>query len=886
MYTNFTLFLSRRYKNLQQDGGPSAEEPAMKSTLFFTLLLSALLSVVRGGTGVDPYISNRHYREMRLFPTRHPEHDAVDTTHLKPTSFLEFHYHDPAVPQHIPRSFATVRVDGFNAPAVNLENSDHISSVRCDKNNMFVAFNNDEAWNIAAREWSSSPKLVMIAFRDTCGEGTASGQRSFHMVSDMKSDKDKRQISFSMSTVPLEAAVHPEKYVTIDVAGYRPNPDSDRQRRYLSPRGDGDDKINDGFDDALDETLGLVSPMDDDDVLSDLLLGEIDDERLVPRKKGGGKGKDKGKDKGNGCSVVLKPAKYLSKGGTSSDPCPKASKSLFSKVKKLGQKFKGLFSKFKKGLGKVVEYFSESSKILKQVLSKNGYSPAGSASFDTNVTHPMIYTDAFGSAYKVYSLSGSKDIKTNSGDTSTKAGLDIYCVGCRANGYIRFEAHFQFEVKTFSFKSANARITDGALVGELGLGATVDVKNTGSFKYEMPTTALSPLNIPGILIVGPSISFSVDAMWKELAVTGNFIARAGYGWKNLSMSIDFLDSKNSQAAKWISLDPTPTFGASVKGKATFESHFSSKLLFGIDIFKGKFKANAGIEANASMPISAEGSASTSGKGTSTCDAKVSLDLDIKLAFITEYKGTKQTPFGTAEFKPGGTFPLKKCVPAPDAKADKALIEPPPVPETAMLPNVPGLAYRKIISEKTDQGTFQILWQPDDKNLYVVPVDDKLVDSSEVLESLLFLTKEGEGSMVSSGTADGRFFHTYGDIVNNYDKVKASRIRLGKENEVPKGSVLLTFRSDMIDDKQVIRAVTPKSDVDKDTGMFYLVGCVYKEKKKLAKVFIVGDDIEAGINYLMAQPVVSADKAKADPPPLKDADFESCFLLSFNFDDQK
>ncbi|EEB97435.1 hypothetical protein MPER_03248, partial [Moniliophthora perniciosa FA553] len=186
-------------------------------------------------------------------------------------------------PWHTPRSFATVHIAGFNAPAVNLDNSDHVTSVSCDKDSMVILFANDMAWKTAVTEWSVSSELVMITFRDECGEGTVSGQRSFHMVSDMKPNEAKHQISFAMSTVPLEDVVHPQKDITIDVAAYQLDPN--RPIGHLSRRAVVTDPYNNAWDDDLDFEEGTISSSDSS-ALAALVPGTVNS-RVAKRSTAG-----------------------------------------------------------------------------------------------------------------------------------------------------------------------------------------------------------------------------------------------------------------------------------------------------------------------------------------------------------------------------------------------------------------------------------------------------------------------------------------------------------------------------------------------------------------------------------------------------------------------
>jgi hypothetical protein len=216
-------------------------------------------------------------------------------------------------------------------------------------------------------------------------------------------------------------------------------------------------------------------------------------------------------------------------------------------------------------------------------------------------------------------------------------------------------------------------------------------------------------------------------------------------------------------------------------------------------------------------------------------------------------------------------------------------------------SAPDVTLRKITSSQTSRGTFQILWQPDDNNLYVVPSNHPVIATSEAMGSLLFVTKKGKSGIASSGTADGRFFHIYDEIV--LGRAKASRIRLADKHRVPKGTIIVwapfycspseyyadipdrTLRSDDIEGKPVLRAVTPDADLNKGIGIYPVVGCLYQDPKRLPKLFVVRRDIESGVKELMKTLRIDGGSKtnSIEVPPIKNANFEACFLLPFKFE---
>ncbi|KAJ7502686.1 hypothetical protein B0H11DRAFT_1669566, partial [Mycena galericulata] len=129
------------------------------------------------------------------------------------------------------RSFASVHISGFLHPAVALEHSAHIIATTCDSNTstITIAFRNRDSWALAIEDWKAHPNLFLVAFSDSCGRGRESGERSVHLVkNNMTSSWGKMEITFQMTEVPLQDAIHPDRDVeividTFDVHDPRPS---------------------------------------------------------------------------------------------------------------------------------------------------------------------------------------------------------------------------------------------------------------------------------------------------------------------------------------------------------------------------------------------------------------------------------------------------------------------------------------------------------------------------------------------------------------------------------------------------------------------------------------------------------------------------------------
>ncbi|KAJ7281003.1 hypothetical protein C8J57DRAFT_1024050, partial [Mycena rebaudengoi] len=120
------------------------------------------------------------------------------------------------------RSFASMHISGFIHPAVSLEHSMHILSTVCDDTHgtLTVTFANHAAWAHAFAHWEQHPRLLLVAFEDTCGKGRESGERSVHLVQNLTSSSRTLEIRCKMTEIPITAAIHPDREVDLKVTTF------------------------------------------------------------------------------------------------------------------------------------------------------------------------------------------------------------------------------------------------------------------------------------------------------------------------------------------------------------------------------------------------------------------------------------------------------------------------------------------------------------------------------------------------------------------------------------------------------------------------------------------------------------------------------------------
>ncbi|KAJ7089553.1 hypothetical protein C8R44DRAFT_553022, partial [Mycena epipterygia] len=104
----------------------------------------------------------------------------------------------------------------------------------------------------------------------------------------------------------------------------------------------------------------------------------------------------------------------------------------------------------------------------------------------------------------------------------------------------------------------------------------------------------SPLNIPGILNIGPKISMEASVTL-DIGATGQILARTSIGWKNINAIVDMVNGQ-SRIGEWERTSVNLLTSVELTGKASISPSIKMALLFGITILEGKFEITGGVEA--------------------------------------------------------------------------------------------------------------------------------------------------------------------------------------------------------------------------------------------------------------------------------------------------
>ncbi|KAF7359727.1 Apple protein [Mycena venus] len=435
------------------------------------------------------------------------------------------------------------------------------------------------------------------------------------------------------------------------------------------------------------------------------------------------------------------------------------------------------------------------------------------------------------------------------------------------------ESKFKFTLSQ-GFTSAEVELVDGSLDLAAGIGILFDLTFKGKIVdnqlFELP---LSPLTIPGIIVVGPFLSMHVGLGY-ELGAKGKVIARNNIGWSNMTAKLDMLDGNKSHTGRWTRRDPVPLVSVELEGYAKLDPYVTAGLYFGVSILSGKLKVSAGIEAKASLPVTTS-VAVRGGTNTATtfqgCQG-VTVSLEAKLEVYLTLDAGK---FNRHYYPEDIAFPIfSQCIGIPIAVRMDKLAKDVPVP--VLEPTVPNATYRTI-NAQLKNAMLHVVWLPKPNNNLVAIPPTEVVDGPGSIHRL-FLSLTTSERNATAGVYDNRVLHINSLLMH---LTSASPLILSPKEAVPKDALVVVLRSELGPDGRpaFVGAVignregkiTPKS-------YYYPVVCIYDPKYRTpARVFLVKDPVR-GPKYLMGFarkmhiPVV---KLVVDGPP-----FEYCQFAAF------
>lgn len=135
---------------------------------------------------------------------------------------------------------------------------------------------------------------------------------------------------------------------------------------------------------------------------------------------------------------------------------------------------------------------------------------------------------------------------------------------------------------------------DTAFTADLTLSADVTSAYSTTFSYSPSALTYSLISVPGILSLGPELTFAVDAeVSASEAVT--ITTSAGIALADGNIHLDLLDEDNTSTTGWV---PTYTASAEISGNATAEFNPTAALTVEISIlfFGGLIDLSTGLTA--------------------------------------------------------------------------------------------------------------------------------------------------------------------------------------------------------------------------------------------------------------------------------------------------
>ncbi|KAF7366201.1 hypothetical protein MVEN_00497200 [Mycena venus] len=817
----------------------------------------------------------RHARPLTLHPTLHPSINTRDHVHLQASDGLQLHYHDPhAAFEHI-RSFATVYISGFHYPSVALEHSVHVESTFCDASaeTITVTFSNHDAWAYAVANWRQHPIFYLVAFADTCGAGRESGERSVHLVTRIVPSEPNLEIACEMEETSLEDAIHPAREVSIDVDTFDvhrrypgPNPpsapyiqtssaatranythlpineaivnpessgsSSAGDMYYLRDQGIKPDPVNYNY--ASDQQLydfRVAQRLDEPVDLPCLDFDDVDDagrEELFPQAAPSSDpdltvGSLQGRAIGD-CGKNWLPFLIIR-------DCILLPILKFTLPSELYDLMNGLLSLDVTRIYKIFENVIEAAKAI---LSEKGYTPGGEVTFDTNVSHPMDNTDEFGYAYKVFEASKEK------GDASVTFGL--YCVECRIYGYIKHQSRFKFSFLE-GFTVAEVDVTSGRIDFSAGIGIIITATYEVEASKTILTIPLSPLAIPGLIVIGPFVSVDVGVDL-TLTVTGKILARSNIGWTQMTAKIDMLDGSRSFIGDWNKTKPVPLVSVELSGSAELAPYIATGLKFGIDILNGKLKLDAGLQVKTSIVVTVSGAVNSA--APADCNGlTVTLGAKFDAAVVVE-GGTYSETFFPQEF---AVEAYSTCIGIANAVKVKELA---PAISLPLLPVVYDDQLYVTISVDNPKGNLHVMWFPpgDDKlkGIFVLPpLAGNDTDDSIIMNRVFISSKNPNHTdcNATTGTADNRVFYIHDVLMLRFG---ASPLYIAPKDQVPRhfGTVMALRSEGSQKGGEAFSGgvVTNSLDVDKRLKRYYWpVVCTYDNQRLMPRLFLTSEPVK-------------------------------------------
>jgi hypothetical protein len=468
---------------------------------------------------------------------------------------------------------------GFQHPSVVLDHTNYIKSVHCDASSITVVFNELSAFQHSQSEWQMDGHVILVTSEDSCG---ANGTSTMFLTESFTFDTvnliaigkgQEAQLADIYDTLDLDFGT-----VTTSNTSYTPDCGTMNGTDGTFPSA----ACGSTFDRTLDQELGYYTG-DDDSVIA--MVAPTAQTTLSKRWSIKGA-------ISKVASVAKAVAAPVAKAAAAIVPASiaKAASSLGSTIKAAATAVASLIP--------AVTLSKSLDVPLNLGPAQNDASPWG-PQYKFFEYSPDSKKDASMIAATQKSLSGMST--SLNGISDPKPGIQMYCVDCGIKG--QFQA-----VGTVSASLAQGVTRcDVSLDGNLYAGVFVGVNAFAAYEKnvnkDLINKGLPTLSIPGIAVLGPKVTISLDSHLRVQAA-GQLLVGASLNWPKIHANLDLLDkSKSTQTG----FTPEIVKKFDAWGDVTAEASLSLPvtLFFGVDILNGKYQKGVSMVNTPAVTATAE-----------------------------------------------------------------------------------------------------------------------------------------------------------------------------------------------------------------------------------------------------------------------------------------
>ena len=468
---------------------------------------------------------------------------------------------------------------GFQHPSVVLDHTNYIKSVHCDSSSITIVFNELSAFQHSESEWQMDGHVILVTSEDSCGANVTSTMfltESFTFDTTNLIAVGKGQeahLADIYDTLDLDFGV-----VTTSNTSYTPNCGTMNGTDGTFPSA----ACGTSFDSTLDQELGYYTG-DDDSIIA--IVAPTSQTTL--NKRWSLKG---------AISKVTSVAKAIAA------PVAKAAAAVVpASIQKAASSLGSTLKSAVSAVASLVPAVTLSKSLdvpLNLGPAQNDPSPWG-PQYKFFEYSPDSKKDASMIAATQKSLSGMST--SLNGISDPKPGIQMYCVDCGIKG--QFQA-----VGTVSASLAKGVTRcDVSLDGNLYAGVFVGVNAFAAYEKninkDLINKGLPTLSIPGIAVLGPKVTISLNSHLKVQAA-GQLLVGASLNWPKIHANLDLLD-KSKSVQTGFTPEIVKKFDAWGDVTADASLALPVTLFFGVDILNGKYQKGVSLVNTPAVTASAE-----------------------------------------------------------------------------------------------------------------------------------------------------------------------------------------------------------------------------------------------------------------------------------------